>query len=59
MPRADPDQLFEHVVRSRDDPGRGMDGQDEHFWLTVLHNNDGESQILNAGRELEEVATWR
>jgi hypothetical protein len=20
-----------------------------HFWLTVLHNNDGESKLINAG----------
>ena len=25
-----------------------------HFWLTVLHNNDGESQVINAGRDLED-----
>jgi 2',3'-cyclic-nucleotide 2'-phosphodiesterase (5'-nucleotidase family) len=25
-----------------------------HFWLTVLHNNDGESALINAGRGLED-----
>ena len=25
-----------------------------HFWLTVLHNNDGESQVINAGSGLED-----
>jgi len=25
-----------------------------HFWLTVLHNNDGESALLNAGTGLED-----
>jgi len=25
-----------------------------HFWLTVLHNNDGESQLVNAGSGLED-----
>ncbi|MGH2787888.1 MAG: bifunctional metallophosphatase/5'-nucleotidase [Actinomycetota bacterium] len=24
------------------------------FWLTVLHNNDGESQLVNAGTDLED-----
>ncbi len=24
------------------------------FWLTILHNNDGESQLLNAGEDLED-----
>ena len=24
------------------------------FWLTILHNNDGESQLLNAGAGLED-----
>lgn len=25
-----------------------------HFWLTILHNNDGESQVINAGSGLED-----
>jgi 5'-nucleotidase len=25
-----------------------------HFWLTVLHNNDGESQLIDAGRGQED-----
>lgn len=25
-----------------------------HFWLTILHNNDGESQVVNAGSGLED-----
>jgi 2',3'-cyclic-nucleotide 2'-phosphodiesterase (5'-nucleotidase family) len=25
-----------------------------HFWLTVLHNNDGESQVIDAGGGLED-----
>lgn len=25
-----------------------------HFWLTVLHNNDGESQLIDAGSGLED-----
>jgi 5'-nucleotidase len=25
-----------------------------HLWLTVLHNNDGESQVINAGSGLED-----
>ena len=25
-----------------------------HFWLTVLHNNDGESRLINAGSGLED-----
>ena len=25
-----------------------------HFWLTILHNNDGESQVINAGTGLED-----
>ena len=24
------------------------------FWLTILHNNDGESQVVNAGADLED-----
>jgi hypothetical protein len=26
-----------------------------HFWLTLLHNNDGESQLINAGSGLEDL----
>ncbi len=29
-------------------------GDDVVFWLTVLHNNDGESQVVNAGSGLED-----
>ena len=29
-----------------------------HFWLTLLHNNDGESQLINAGGGLEDSAEW-
>jgi 5'-nucleotidase/UDP-sugar diphosphatase len=29
-------------------------GDDVAFWLTVLHNNDGESQVINAGSSLED-----
>jgi 5'-nucleotidase len=29
-------------------------GDDVAFWLTVLHNNDGESQVINAGSGLED-----
>jgi 2',3'-cyclic-nucleotide 2'-phosphodiesterase (5'-nucleotidase family) len=25
-----------------------------HFWLTILHNNDGESQVIDAGTGLED-----
>jgi 5'-nucleotidase len=25
-----------------------------HFWLTILHNNDGESQVINAGSGVED-----
>ena len=25
-----------------------------HYYLTLLHNNDGESQVVNAGRDLED-----
>jgi hypothetical protein len=25
-----------------------------HFWLTLLYNNDGESQLINAGSGLED-----
>lgn len=25
-----------------------------HFWLTILHNNDGESQVVDAGADLED-----
>jgi 5'-nucleotidase len=25
-----------------------------HFWLTILHNNDGESQVIDAGSGLED-----
>ncbi len=28
--------------------------QGVHFWLTILHNNDGESQVINAGSGLED-----
>ena len=27
---------------------------DVHFYLTILHNNDGESQVINAGGGLED-----
>ena len=27
---------------------------DVHFYLTILHNNDGESQVINAGSGLED-----
>jgi 5'-nucleotidase len=30
------------------------DDSDVRFWLTVLHNNDGESQVVNAGSGLED-----
>jgi 5'-nucleotidase / UDP-sugar diphosphatase len=30
------------------------DGQDVDFYLTILHNNDGESQVINAGSGLED-----
>ena len=33
-------------------PGNGADPVD--FWLTVLHNNDGESQLVDAGSGLED-----
>jgi 5'-nucleotidase/UDP-sugar diphosphatase len=29
-------------------------GDNVHFWLTILHNNDGESQVINAGSGLED-----
>lgn len=35
----------------------GVEAQEEskvRFWLTVLHNNDGESQLINAGAGLED-----
>lgn len=32
---------------------RGGNGKVD-FWLTVLHNNDGESQVINAGSGLED-----
>jgi 5'-nucleotidase len=27
---------------------------DVHFWLTIVHNNDGESQVIDAGSGLED-----
>jgi 5'-nucleotidase len=30
------------------------DSPDVHFWLTIVHNNDGESQVINAGSDLED-----
>ena len=30
------------------------EGDRVDFWLTVLHNNDGESQVINAGTGLED-----
>jgi 5'-nucleotidase/UDP-sugar diphosphatase len=33
---------------------RKSDDGDVVFWLTVLHNNDGESQVVNAGSGLED-----
>lgn len=33
-------------------PGKGAEPVD--FWLTVLHNNDGESQLIDAGPGLED-----
>ncbi len=32
----------------------GAKGDDVHFWLTILHNNDGESQVIDAGSGLED-----
>ena len=28
--------------------------KDVHFYLTILHNNDGESQVINTGPGLED-----
>ena len=37
-------------------------GDDVDFYLTILHNNDGESQVINAGSGLEDFGgaarTW-
>ncbi len=32
----------------------GRNDANIHFWLTLLHNNDGESQLINAGAGLED-----
>ena len=32
---------------------------DVHFYLTILHNNDGESQVINAGSGLEDLVAQR
>jgi 5'-nucleotidase len=34
--------------------GKRLEEPKVHFWLTVLHNNDGESQLINAGEGLED-----
>lgn len=35
-------------------PAKGEREPRVDFWLTVLHNNDGESQVINAGAGLED-----
>ncbi len=39
-------------------PGSALAGppdpKEVHFYLTILHNNDGESQVINAGTDLED-----
>jgi 2',3'-cyclic-nucleotide 2'-phosphodiesterase (5'-nucleotidase family) len=33
---------------------KGISPSNVHFYLTILHNNDGESQVVNAGAGLED-----
>jgi 5'-nucleotidase len=39
---------YHHSKHDRDGYSQGL------FWLTLLHNNDGESQLINAGSGLED-----
>jgi 5'-nucleotidase len=40
-------------ARGNGGPG-GPPADDVRFWLTITHNNDGESQVVNAGTGLED-----
>jgi 5'-nucleotidase len=42
------------VVDARRGSGHGGNDNKIDFWLTILHNNDGESQLINAGAGLED-----
>ena len=41
-------------VDARHGFGHGQNDNKVDFWLTVIHNNDGESQLINAGAGLED-----
>jgi 5'-nucleotidase len=44
----------ETAVDARHGSGHGHNNNKVDFWLTVVHNNDGESQLINAGAGLED-----
>ena len=44
----------ETAVDTRHGFGHGHNDNKVDFWLTILHNNDGESQLINAGVGLED-----
>ncbi|MEW6146144.1 MAG: bifunctional metallophosphatase/5'-nucleotidase [Thermodesulfobacteriota bacterium] len=44
----------EAVVDARHGSHHGGNDNKVDFWLTILHNNDGESQLINAGVGLED-----
>ncbi len=44
----------ETAVDARHGSGHGHNDNKVDFWLTILHNNDGESQLINAGAGLED-----
>jgi 5'-nucleotidase len=41
-------------VDARHGFGHGQNDNKVEFWLTILHNNDGESQLINAGSGIED-----
>ncbi|MEA3511167.1 MAG: 5'-nucleotidase C-terminal domain-containing protein [Actinomycetota bacterium] len=46
--------VFSAVIAGTADAKQPDKGDDVAFWLTVLHNNDGESELVNLGTGLED-----
>jgi 5'-nucleotidase len=46
--------VYPHTIDLTETPDATENAADRvHFWLTLLHNNDGESHLINAGTTLE------
>ena len=46
--------VFSVVLTAGASPAVANEAEDVDFYLTILHNNDGESQVINAGSGLED-----